>query len=190
LPGGDKLVGIRHLVHEEEDPEWLVRDDVINGLRAVAAEGLTFDLLLRAREMPAALDVVQMIGDLRFVVDHIAKPRISAGWESNRSWAALLGLLGESPNVWCKLSGLITEAATDWQIADLRPFATHALNCFGADRILFGSDWPVCLAAGTFPTVKNAAFALTDDLPPADKAAVFTGSALAAYQLTSTGVPT
>jgi L-fucono-1,5-lactonase len=176
LPGGDKLVGIRHLVHEETDPDWLARDDVI-------------DLLLRAREMPAALNVVQLVGDLRFVVDHIAKPRISAGWDANRSWGALLGLLSEPPNVWCKLSGLITEAAPDWQIADLQPFAAHALSCFGADRVMFGSDWPVCLAAGTFPTVKNAAFALTDDLSAAERAAVFEGSALAAYQLTSTGVP-
>src|SRR6266545_1427869 len=143
-PGGSRLVGIRHQVHDEADPEWLGRDDVRRGLAAVQHRGLTYDLLVRARELPAAVDVVRAFPDLRFVLDHVAKPRIAAG--SDPAWTELMPGLAAAPNVAVKLSGMVTEANwSTWTVEDLRPFVERILQWFGPDRLLFGSDWPVCL---------------------------------------------
>ena len=109
-PGGDRLVGIRHQVHDEPDAEWLSRRDVRRGLAAVEAAGLAYDLLIRPREFPAARAIVEDLPDLRFVIDHLAKPPIRGG--ATEVWAAGLRSFGARPNVWCKLSGLVTEA--DW----------------------------------------------------------------------------
>jgi L-fuconolactonase len=150
--GGDKLVGIRHQVHDEPDARWLLRDDVQRGLREVGRTGLAFDLLVRARELPAAAETARLHPETRFVVDHLAKPPIrdggADGWDDGMQAIAAL------PNVWCKLSGLVTEA--DWQRwtpGDLAPYVGRARECFGDDRLLFGSDWPVCLLAGSYADV-------------------------------------
>ena len=130
------LVGVRHQVHDEEDPAWLLRDDVQRGLAAVAAAGLVYDLLVRARELPAAFETARRHPRLSFVLDHAGKAPAS-GWEE---WARGVAALAELPNVTCKLSGLFTEA-------DPRGTVAFALDRFGPDRCMFGSDWPVCLLA-------------------------------------------
>jgi L-fuconolactonase len=181
-PGGEWLVGIRHQVHDEPDPDWLLRPDVRRGLAAIDAAGLAYDLLVRRRELPAALIVARDMAGLRFVIDHAAKPPIRSGM--SEPWASLLRPFGELPNVSCKLSGLVTEAAsTTWQVADLAPFVEIALETFGPSRLLFGSDWPVCLLAASYADVVAAAQDLTAGLSSAERAAVFGGAAEAWYGL-------
>ena len=181
-PGGDRLVGIRHQVHDEPDAAWLVRRDVRRGLAAVEAAGLAYDLLVRPREFPAARAVVEDLPDLQFVVDHLAKPPLRGG--ETEPWAAGLRSFGARPNVWCKLSGLVTEADwATWTVGDLAPFVEAALSAFGPDRLLFGSDWPVCLLAASYQDVIGAARELTASLGPSERAAVFGGTARSVYRL-------
>jgi L-fuconolactonase len=180
--GGSRLVGIRHQVHDEPDPDWLRRDDVRRGIAAVGKAGLAYDLLLRPREMPAALDTIRSLPDVRFVIDHLAKPPIKAG--VLEPWSVLLRPFGHEPNVWCKVSGLVTEA--DWQHwtpADLAPFVDIALETFGPSRLLAGSDWPVCLLAGSYRDVLDATRTVLAELSPAEHLAVFGGTAIEVYGL-------
>ena len=181
-PGGERLVGIRHQVHDEPDAAWLTRSDVRRGIRAVGAAGLAYDLLVRARELPAALELGRSLMDVRFVVDHLAKPPIAAG--SLEPWSTLIGGFATLDNVACKVSGLVTEADwATWRVQDLRPYVDLALEVFGADRLLFGSDWPVCLLAAGYGEVLDGARQVTARLSPSERAAFFAGNALATYRL-------
>jgi L-fuconolactonase len=181
-PGWGGLVGIRHQVHDEPDPDWLLRPDVGRGLDAVEAAGLTYDLLVRSRELPAALAVARERPGLRFVIDHLAKPPIRSG--ATEPWASLLRPFGELPNVWCKLSGLVTEAdPVAWRVDDVAPFVDIALGIFGPARLMFGSDWPVCLVAASYADVVSAARELTAGLSIPEREAIFGGAAEHAYGL-------
>jgi len=129
----DGLVGVRHQVEDEPDPSWLLRDDVQRGIAAVGEAGIVFDLLVRDQQLPAAVETVRRHPDVRFVLDHVAKrPRDDAAWSKG------VAALAELPNMTCKLSGLFTEF-------DPKGTVAHALEWFGTDRCMFGSDWPVCL---------------------------------------------
>ena len=184
-PGGRHLVGIRHQVHDEPDPDWLGRADVRAGIAAVGAAGLAYDLLVRPEHLPAAVAVARALPGVRFVVDHLAKPPIASG--RLEPWASRLRPLGELANVWCKISGMVTEAdPIRWQPADLQPFVDHALDVFGPRRLLFGSDWPVCLLAGSYESVFDAAVATLRGLTASERGAVFGGTAGDVYRL---GVP-
>lgn len=181
-PGGNLLVGIRHLVQDEPDPDWLGRPDVRCGLRAVGAAGLPYDLLVRPRQLPAALAVTGALGDVRFVLDHGAKPQIASG--RLEPWASLIRDLAARPNVSCKLSGLVTEAGPGWRPGQIVPYIDHLLDCFGPGRVMFGSDWPVCtLAADYARVVALAREALGRQLGAAELHAVFAANALSAYGL-------
>ena len=151
--GGDRLVGIRHQVHDEPDAAWLLREDAQRGIAAVGAAGLVYDLLVRTRELPAALLTVREHPEMRFVIDHAAKPRIVDGaWDNE--WEQALAPLADEPNVACKLSGLVTEADwKSWTGEQLRPYVERVLGWFGAGRCMFGSDWPVCLLAANYAEV-------------------------------------
>jgi len=155
LPEGSYLVGIRHQVHDEPDPNWLLRPEVECGLAALEQRGLVYDLLVRTRELPAALACVQNFPRLRFVLDHLAKPNIAQGqWDD---WLRALKPLAAQPNVWVKLSGLVTEAHwQNWKPEELAPYIRQALELFGASRSMFGSDWPVCTLAASYAQVKEA----------------------------------
>jgi L-fuconolactonase len=182
LPGGDRLVGIRHQVHDEGDPDWLLREDVQRGLAAVFAQDLAYDLLVRTRELPAAIATAQAFPQGRFVLDHVAKPPISEGF--SREWADPLAALAASGNVWCKISGLATEAKwDDWDAERLLPFVAHAAKCFGEDRLIFGSDWPVCLLAGSYGAIKGALEACLTKLGPHVRDKAFGANARRAYRL-------
>ena len=186
---GRFLVGIRHQVHDEPDPNWLCRDDVRRGLRAVADRGLGYDLLVRARELPAAVATVKALPEVNFVVDHIAKPTIAAG--ADERWVEWMPALAPCPNVTVKLSGMITEADwASWTPDDLRPFVTRVYQWFGADRLMFGSDWPVCLLAGTYESVVDGLAAALGTLDTAETAALFGGTAHAFYRLGGRAVAT
>jgi L-fuconolactonase len=181
-PAGRWLVGIRHQVHDEPDPDWLARADVRRGLAAVQARGLAYDLLVRARELPAAVDTVRALPGLRFVLDHIAKPRIADGRDD--PWSQRMPALAAQPNVAVKLSGMVTEADwATWTPRDLRPWVGNVVEWFGVGRLMFGSDWPVCLLAGSYHAVLGA---LMDALPAlsADELDQVLGmNALRTYQL-------
>jgi len=144
-------VGIRHLVQGEPDPRWLARPDVRRGLRAVAGAGLVYDLLTLPHQLPAAIDTVRALPDLTFVLDHLSKPPIAAG--ELHPWAALVRELAALPNVSCKRSGMVTEAGPRWTVAGLRPYAEVVLDAFSPARVMFGSDWPVCLLAASYADV-------------------------------------
>jgi L-fuconolactonase len=181
-PGGDLLVGIRHQVHDEPDPGWLSRADVGRGLAAVEAASLTYDLLVRPRELAVALEVARSRPGLRLVIDHLAKPPIESG--ALEPWATLLRPFGELPNVWCKVSGLVTEADwAAWRPRDLVPYVEIALDVFGPSRLIFGSDWPVCLLAASYGEVVSVARGLAAGLSGPDRDALFGEAAARAYAL-------
>ena len=184
--GGDRLVGVRHQVHDEEDPDWLCRPDVRRGLVAVQARGLTYDLLVRARELPAAIETVRALPDLQFVLDHIAKPRIGEG--KDLLWRERMPGLAALPNVGVKLSGMVTEANwASWTPADLRPFIASVVDWFGAERLLFGSDWPVCLLASSYGGVVAGLEEALGPMSSDDAARIFGLNALSVYRLRSHG---
>jgi L-fuconolactonase len=181
-PGGDRLVAIRHQAQDEPDPRWLLRPDVVRGIRAVADTGLAYDVLVRPRELPAAAELVRSMPDARFVVDHLAKPPIQTG--DLQPWADLVRGFAGLDNTWWKISGLVTEADWErWRPADLAPFVELALEAVGPGRLIFGSDWPVCLVAATYAEVIAAARELTGSLTPSERAAIFGETARAVYRL-------
>ncbi|MCP3461578.1 amidohydrolase [Bradyrhizobium sp. CCGUVB23] len=181
-PEGKKLVGIRHQVHDEADPDWLLREDVQRGLMAVFACDLTYDFLVRTRELPAAIATAQAFPHARFVLDHAAKPPIADGWSDE--WAGRIAALASSGNVWCKISGLATEARwNDWDAERLLPYVEHVAKCFGEDRLIFGSDWPVCLLAGSYGEIKGALDDCLTKLGPQVRKKAFGANAQRAYRL-------
>ncbi|MFC7588425.1 amidohydrolase family protein [Nonomuraea antimicrobica] len=180
LPAG--LVGVRHGVQSEPDPAWLNRPDVRRGLAAVAAAGLAYDLLTLPHQLPAAIETVAALPELTFVLDHLSKPPIATG--ELEPWRSGIRELAARPNVYCKLSGLVTEADwASWRVADLRPYAEVVLEAFGPERVMFGSDWPVCLLAASYEQVTGAAEELCAGLSDGERADVFGDTARRAYRL-------
>jgi L-fuconolactonase len=182
LPEGQWLTGIRHQVHDEEDAEWLLRPEVQRGLATVRDVGLAYDMLVRPRELPAAIETARAFPDMRLVIDHLAKPPIASG--EIEPWATRMRAFSDMPHVFCKLSGMVTEADWHaWTIRDLRPYVETVMAIFGPERVMFGSDWPVCLLAGDYASVKRA---LEEALPPlteVERARVFGGNAIDFYRL-------
>jgi L-fuconolactonase len=181
-PAGRWLVGLRHQVHDEPDPDWLARADVRRGLAAVQARGLAYDLLIRARELPAAVSTVREFPGLRFVLDHIAKPRIADGRDDR--WSQRMPALAAQQNVAVKLSGMVTEADwATWSPGDLRPFVSEVAAWFGVPRLMFGSDWPVCLLAGSYHAVLGGLVEALPAMSPAELDQVLGLNAVRVYQL-------
>jgi len=180
-PGGYLLVGLRHGV-QGEAADWLDQPEARRGLTALAAAGLAYDLLIMPKHLESAIATVRAVPELTFVIDHLAKPPIHGG--DIGPWARQMRALAAAPNTYCKLSGMVTEADWDsWTVDDLRPYAQVVLDAFGPDRVMFGSDWPVCLLAAPYADVAAAAHELTDHLSPAEQADVFGGAAARAYRL-------
>jgi L-fucono-1,5-lactonase len=179
---GRRLVGLRHNLHDEPDDRWILRDDVLRGLTAVAERRLAYDLLIRPRHLAVVLKLVERLPNLKFVIDHAGKPAIATrGWDD---WASPLELVAKHPLVYCKLSGLITEADWQrWRPSDLKPYIDHVLSAFGPGRVMFGSDWPVCLLAGSYDRVIKAIEENTTSLGSAERAQVFGGTAEKFYDL-------
>jgi L-fuconolactonase len=155
---------------------------VLSGLGAVAEAGLTYDLLVRARELPAATEVARRLPGLRLVLDHLAKPSIST--QQIPPWASAIGEIAGLPNVTCKVSGMVTEADwTAWRPADLAPYIGTALELFGADRLMWGSDWPVCTLAATYSQVYDVTTTILSDLVGDELGWILGGCAAATYGL-------
>ncbi len=160
---GRYLVGIRHQVHDEADPDWLLRDTVQTNLNVLAEAGLVCDLLIRIRELPAAITTTRDFPHLRFVIDHLAKPPVASG--EIAEWSALMHEFAGLEHVACKLSGLVTEADPEtWTADDLKPYIAIALEIFAPDRLMFGSDWPVCILAADYARVVDTLRTILDEL--------------------------
>jgi L-fuconolactonase len=150
-----KFKGVRHLVHDEPDINWLLRENVLRGLSELARRGIPYDLLLRPEHLKLVPRIAERVPDLRMVIDHIAKPPIAA--QRMDTWAEDMEAAAKIPQLCCKLSGMITEDdPRGWKVEHLRPYVRHVLALFGPDRLMFGSDWPVCLLAGTWKEVLAA----------------------------------
>jgi L-fuconolactonase len=179
LAAPNLLVGLRPMVQDIPDDDWLLGSHLAPLLAAMAAHDLVFDALVLPRHLPRLTQVVSRHPELEFVLDHFGKPRLASG--DIADWRHDIAHLAAQPNVVCKLSGLVTEAAKDWQDADLRAAVDHALACFGPQRMLWGSDWPVVNLAGGYDKWFAAAETLLADLSAAEKAAVFGGNAARVY---------
>ena len=182
---GEYLVGIRHQIHDEEDPDWVLRETAQASLQIIADAGLVYDLLVRTRELPAAITVTQDFPHLRFVIDHIAKPPVASG--EIAEWSTLMHEFADLVNVACKLSGMVTEAdPANWTPEDLKPYVATVYEIFGPDRLMFGSDWPVCLLAAGYDRVVETLRTVLDDLGVLDdvsEAAIFGNTAIHWYRL-------
>ncbi len=181
-----KFVGVRHVTQDEPDDDFIVRPDVRRGLRVLEKHGVPFDLLFYVKHLRHAATVARDFPDLPLVIDHLAKPRIKEGRTDD--WLPHLRAAAAFPNVYCKLSGLVTEA--DWQRwtpSDLRPYVQAALECFGPGRCMFGSDWPVCELAATYERVHAALVEALGPLSEAERAAIFGDTARRFYRLPGMG---
>jgi L-fuconolactonase len=179
LAAWNLLVGLRPMVQDIGDDNWLLGPALAPLLAAMARNGLVFDALVLPRHLPTLLRVIGSHPDLEFVLDHCGKPRLATG--EIAIWQRDIALLAEHPNIVCKLSGLVTEAAPNWQIADLRQAVDHVRACFGPQRMLWGSDWPVVNLAGGYAKWYAAAETLLVDLSPDEKADIFGGNAARIY---------
>jgi L-fuconolactonase len=175
----DLLVGLRPMVQDIPDDDWLSRPALAPLLTSMARHKLVFDALVLPRHLSRLLAVVDRHLDLQFVLDHFGKPALSTG--EIDVWRRDIALLAERDNIVCKLSGLVTEARPDWQLDDLRGAVDHALGCFGPRRMLWGSDWPVVNLAGGYTKWLAAAETLLADLPSDERAGVFGGTAARIY---------
>jgi len=173
------LVGLRPMVQDIADDDWLLRPRLAPLMTVMARHGLIFDALVLPRHLPRLLQVVDRHGDLQFVLDHCAKPHLATS--DIAQWKQHIALLARRPNIVCKLSGLVTEAKPDWQVSDLRAAVDHVRTAFGPRRLLWGSDWPVVELAGGYARWFATAENLLADLPSAEKADVFGGNAERIY---------
>jgi L-fuconolactonase len=181
-PGGGKLVAVRHQLQVEPDPGYLARPGVRNGLAAVAEAGLAYDVVVSPRQLPLVTETAAALPGTRFVLDHAGKPPIASG--DLRAWRADLARLAQLPNVAVKLSGLVTEADwATWTQDDLTPVIDHVLACFGPERAMAGSDWPVCLLAADYAGVRATLDLVLRQLDAPGRAAVLGGSAARWYRV-------
>lgn len=171
--------GVRPMIQDIPDPDWMLRRDLEAALRELARRDLRFDALVRPQHLSRLLRLLDRHPELRVVVDHAAKPPIAAG--TNEPWAADLARLASATGACCKLSGLVTEASADWSTPDLVPYVEHVLACFGPGRVLWGSDWPVCELAGGYRPWWSATRELLAPLDADARSAVLGGNAAAFY---------
>jgi L-fuconolactonase len=173
------LVGLRPMVHDIADDDWLLRPSLIPAFEAMAAHGLVFDALVMPRHLPRLKTLMARCPGLAVVVDHGAKPLIRAGLREH--WASDLAAIAAAPEAMCKLSGLVTEAVGDWQVSDIQPYAEHILDVFGPQRVLFGSDWPVVNLAGGYDRWRETALVFIRHFAVPDRAAVLGDNARRLY---------
>lgn len=184
LSGHPTFSGVRPMIQDIPDDDWMLRDDVQAGFRAVQELDLTYDALGFPRHLANFLTIVTRYPEMRVVVDHCMKPHI-AGYSDDgfRHWADGMTAIARESGAYCKLSGLVTEASKNWALEDLRPYAHHVLEAFGPARVMWGSDWPVCRLRTEYDQWLDAARNLTDELEAAEKARVFGGTAEEFYRI-------
>lgn len=178
----EKLRGFRHIAQLEPDDRFLVQPDFVRGISRLRQFGFTYDILIYPKQLPAAIELVSKFPEQRFVIDHLAKPEIKS--HDLTFWETHIRRIAESPNVYCKLSGLVTEADwRNWKPSDFKPYLDVVFDAFGADRLMFGSDWPVCLLAATYAQVKQIIEDYLHGCTAAQKENVFGGNAIRFYDL-------
>lgn len=181
-PGGKNLVSIRDLAQDKEDPNWLLRDNVVRNIHRIGEAGLTFDILTRPPQLAAAVEMVKISPNNRFVLDHISKPYIGKG--EMQPWAKQISEIASHENVVVKVSGLFTEANwSDWNHETFKPYLDHILKSFSPSRMMFGSDWPVCLLAATYTDTINLMEEFTKDFTKSEQEFFWAGTAKRAYKL-------
>ena len=176
------MKGYRHVVQAEADNSFLLRKAFLKGISKLKNTGAVYEILVFSHQLPAVLEFVKLFPEQQFVIDHIAKPYIKQGYID--SWALLMKAIGSYENVSCKISGLITEADyKTWKPIDLMPYMNVVLEAFGPNRIVYGSDWPVCLVAGSYAQVLNAAKAFSGQLSKDERELFFYKNAQRIYTL-------
>ncbi len=182
IPTHTKFKGVRHLVESEPNDDWLVQPVVLSGLQKLSARGLTYDLLVHTRHLRHVPVVAASCPELKLVIDHLAKPPIARN--EIDEWSGAFRSLANYPNIHCKLSGLVTEANWhSWRVDDLRPYVDCAIEAFGADRMMFGSDYPVCLLAASYDRVLDSFQEILSGLSDADREKIFASNAAQFYRL-------
>jgi L-fuconolactonase len=177
-----KFVGVRHLVQDEPDDDFLVREDILRGLRVLERHDVPFDVLIHVRHLRHVPTLARSMPGLRMVIDHLAKPRIKdRGFDE---WLPRFREASAFSNVYCKLSGMVTEADWEaWNAVDLRPYVQTAMECFGPGRLMFGSDWPVCELAASYGQVRRALVDALGPISETERSAIFGGTATSFYGL-------
>ena len=171
-----KLCGVRHIAQAEADDRFLVGADFVRGVGLLKRFGLTYDILIYPRQLRAAIELAGRLPEQRFVVDHLAKPEIKTG--KIEPWAGLLREIAANPNVYCKISGIVTEADwKNWKPEHFEPYLDVVFDSFGEERVMFGSDWPVCLVAASYAQVKEIVASYVAQRAPDAKGKVFGGTA-------------
>ena len=181
LAGHPKLVGVRPMIQDLRDDDWMLRSDIAWAFDAVHDLGLVFDALVLPRHLPRLARLLTRHPNLTVVIDHAAKPEIRSG--ASAGWASHMKALAAETTAWCKLSGLATEAAADWSVETLRPYVEQLFATFGPDRLIFGSDWPVSTLATTYPGWIEAVERLTSGLSGLERQGLFGGTATRVYGL-------
>lgn len=177
-----KLIGVRHVIHDEPDDAFILGEAFLRGLSQLRAFNLVYDLLLFPKHLPYAIQVVEQFPEQRFVLDHIAKPLIRNG--TLEPWASDICELAKHENVYCKVSGMVTEAVWGgWTQADFVPYLDVIFDCFGAERLMFGSDWPVCTLSATYGEVVGIVTDYIQQLSDAEQARVMGTNAIHVYNL-------
>jgi len=178
--GRQKLCGFRHIVQSEPDDLFMLRDDFLNGVKALDHFGFAYDILIYTHQLPAAIDVVNKLPEQKFVLDHLAKPKIKSG--EIEPWKIQLRELASAPNVYCKISGMITEADhRHWMPDDIKPYLDVVFDSFDINKIMFGSDWPVCLLSGSYNQVVQLVEDYIDNQGIKGKDQIFGGNAIEFY---------
>lgn len=182
LSAHDRFVGVRHVVQDESDPRFLLGEAFVRGLRQLPRFALTYDLLLYPPQLPAAVELAALLPEQPFVLDHLAKPRIKTG--ELQPWRLDIEALAKRGNVCCKVSGMVTEAAwRGWKAVEFTPYLDVVLQAFGPERLMFGSDWPVCLLAGEYSEVVGIVEDFFGRLSAAEQQSIWGGTATRFYGL-------
>ena len=182
LPGAEYLKGIRDIAQDHPDPNYLAKPETISNVQKLGKLGITYDLLTKIPELPAAIELVRACPDMQFVMDHISKPRIAK--QEMEPWKTLMSELATFPNVLCKVSGLVTEANwNEWRIKDFKPYVDHVIDIFTPQRLMFGSDWPVAILGGTYAEVVELAEALTSGFSQSENESFWHKTAAFAYRI-------
>lgn len=177
-----KFVGIRHIVEDEPDVDWIIQPKVLESLRELARRKIPYDMLVKPPHLKNVLKVIDKVSELKMVIDHIAKPEIAKG--KTDPWQKYLAEIAQYPNIYCKLSGMTTEADwKSWKPADIAPYVEMVVDMFGFDRVMYGSDWPVCRLAGEYEDVWNTINEALCNISDDQRQKVFAANAISFYNL-------
>ena len=177
-----KFVGIRHIVEDEPNVDWIIQPKVLESLRELARRKIPYDMLVKPPHLKNVLKVIDKVSELKMVIDHIAKPEIAKGKTS--PWQEDMAKIAQYPNVYCKLSGMNTEADwKSWKPADIAPYVHKVIDMFGYDRVMYGSDWPVCRLAGEYEDVWSTINQVLSNISDGQRQRVLGANAIRFYNL-------